>query len=618
MRGEPYQPTQGTWGDDTGRSARPPQRTIPRRLRYNVLLSLPIATQLTIGFLVAALIAALSAGISGTQSTQSLSKQSEFYQSLLGANINLTTGANYLQLMDTRLHQTLLDAAVQTPSQETLSTDKNSLADLANRYDAILAAYGQQSLVDQHPDQIELLREGNHPNQPSQQHVLASSAQRTWTTYSNAQTQVIALISNGDIAGADALERTQGEPTNADSISALKALIQFNNRLASSVRDAASVEEQARFITSIVAAALAFIGIVLVGWFISNSIVRRLVELRQLTIAVEEGRFDARVPIIGRDELAQVSASVNGMLDTIVGLLEETRRQRDALTHAADRLFADMRVAGAGDLRVNASVGSDPIGVLGNAFNLTIGRFRRFILRTQTSVEQLDVLAQRETRRASAFLGMLRQTQLGAPTTGGSLTPPQLIQPSDSGEQVFQQARRARDLIYGALGESTHGHVRMVLDLAEESYVSASRLYQLVVALGEARSPGTVSHLAQMQRQEMATLEQALQRLGREAFMSQQNMSSGLGELNTVVEQIAIVARSGPASRPASMNAAASNVYSPTEMLQSTNAFAREIGEISQELMSIVQDIHASLTPFSIDQRDELLFAGQPMRYAQE
>ena len=130
---------------------------------------------------------------------------------------------------------------------------------------------------------------------------------------------------------------------------------------------------------------------------------------------MEEGEIDARVRVVGRDELAEVSASVNAMLDTIVGLLEETRRQRDALTRAADRLFTDMRVAGAGDLRASAAVSNDPIGMLGNAFNLTVGRFRRFLLRTRTGLDQLDGIARREAQRTQTFFAFTQQRPYAAP-----------------------------------------------------------------------------------------------------------------------------------------------------------------------------------------------------------
>ncbi|HEV2236225.1 MAG TPA: hypothetical protein VGR57_06135, partial [Ktedonobacterales bacterium] len=82
-----------------------------RRPRRTVLLNLPLVWRLTIGFLFAALIAAAASGLSGLQRAQELSRESSFYEALLRSNTSLTTGNNFLQLMDTKLHQTLTDAA---------------------------------------------------------------------------------------------------------------------------------------------------------------------------------------------------------------------------------------------------------------------------------------------------------------------------------------------------------------------------------------------------------------------------------------------------------------------------------------------------------------------------
>src|SRR5207248_1721431 len=85
--------------------------------------------------------------------------------------------------------------------------------------------------------------------------------------------------------------------------------------------------------------------------------------------------------------------------------------QRDALTQAADNLFSDMRVVGAGDLRVNASVSNDPVGLLANAFNLTVGRFRRLVLRTRTSMQQIDVVFRQEIKHAESSIAVAKSEQ---------------------------------------------------------------------------------------------------------------------------------------------------------------------------------------------------------------
>src|SRR5262249_51288355 len=153
-------------------------------------------------------------------------------------------------------------------------------------------------------------------------------------------------------------------------------------------------------------------------------------------------------------EIASVSASVNGMLDTIVGLLDVTRRQRDALTNAAERLFVDVRVAGAGDLRLNAAVSSDPVGMLANAFNFTIGRFRRFVLRTQGAVDQLDVLGRQQLNRAEAFLAGIQSLKLGDMSAAQSAlhrgpvpsAVPITAQAGDS--KLIMKAEHARELVH--------------------------------------------------------------------------------------------------------------------------------------------------------------------------
>lgn len=385
------------------------QRSTTLRIRSrsrrsgNLLLEMPIGARLTLGFILAALIATIAASFIGAQRSQALSLQSDFYQKLLQTNTSLTTGANFLQLMNTETNTLIQDASVPQPSQETIVADYKALQNLVTLYDGILNGYIQQDLLTKNPDKVALLAVAGHENQVVQQQTLAGSALRTWIVYHLALRQILQDIDAGNTDAVQQFVRVQAEPTNADAQSAVRTLIQFNQHLANSVQDAAVVEEQSQLITTIFGSLLAFIAIVFVGWLITGTLVRRLRLLRQVTQAVEQGHLETRVLVIGRDEIADVSASVNAMLEAIVGLLEESRNQRDVLTNAAEHLFSDMRVVSSGDLRVNAPVSNDPIGMLANAFNFTVGRFRRFVMRTQTTAEQLDVVSRQEMERAEYF-----------------------------------------------------------------------------------------------------------------------------------------------------------------------------------------------------------------------
>src|SRR6266566_4755533 len=73
----------------------------------NSLIGIPIAQRLVFGFLIPALIAALAAGIIGIQSAQLLNQESDFYQNLFQGYSSLTTGNDFLQLMNFKLNATL-------------------------------------------------------------------------------------------------------------------------------------------------------------------------------------------------------------------------------------------------------------------------------------------------------------------------------------------------------------------------------------------------------------------------------------------------------------------------------------------------------------------------------
>src|SRR5260370_38094070 len=86
------------------------------------------------------------------------------------------------------------------------------------------------------------------------------------------------------------------------------------------------------------------------------------------------------------------------------------------MTNAAQHLFSHMRIVSERDLRVTTSTVDDPISLLANAFNFTIKRFQRFVLRMQASTKQLDVIARQELERSEIFTTVLSSMQNSAYT----------------------------------------------------------------------------------------------------------------------------------------------------------------------------------------------------------
>jgi signal transduction histidine kinase len=289
--------------------------------KKKLFFNLPIGQRLTLGFLLAALIAGLLVGGTALTRIQSLHRQSDFYQQLLQAKTTLASGNSLLELMNTQMHG-ILALANNPISRETLRDDENQLRNLINRYDSLLRNYVTHDLLRDHPEHVSLLSKAHPDTLVTTQVVFASSALRTWTFFRDVQLQILAHIppadnDSQDIANSINLERLQGEPMFSDAQSAMVALIRFNERISQSVREAVSAEEASQVQTALAGIVFAIVSIALIGLFISDTVVYRLKQLCQIAKAVEQGEVKDRVHVIGNDEIADISASVNAMLEII-------------------------------------------------------------------------------------------------------------------------------------------------------------------------------------------------------------------------------------------------------------------------------------------------------------
>lgn len=586
-----------------------PTKTVPTRKRigwkllsnHDLLLSLPIGSRLTLSFLLAALIAALVTGIIGIQRTQTLSRQSNFYQQLLQTNTSLTTGENFLQLMDTETHTLIDDATVPEPSQDTLSLDRAAIQNLSGRYDTILSNFINQDLLVKHPDEVALLSEIGQERQADQQRTLAAGAQRSWLLYLATQNQIILDITSGNISEAQPLLRAQAEPTNADALSALESLIQQNQILSSSVGIAARSEEQNQTIGTIIGAILASLAIAFVGWFISRTLIHRLRHLQQVTSSIKLGQLNTRAIITGRDEITDVAEALNAMLEAITGLIEETRNQRDVLTNAAQHLFSHMRIVSARDLSITTSIVDDPIDMLANAFNFTISRFQRFLLRMQASAKQLDVIARQELERSETFAATLNFTQNSAYT---GLSIPGIIGAKDQGEKGDH--REVQSALECEVDELT----TQITSIREHQHIFSNTTFPQsinnLLALIDEMVPAVrnLANSSEASSKDLRILRSLFQRLNSEVQNMQQNTSwifirldkDLTGLINNLSRLKTKVSISGPPS--------ISEGWMP-ELTRQGKQFVTEIVTLARQLHDLVQEMDRAIGSFQLDTQQE-------------
>ena len=151
-------------------------------------------------------------------------------------------------------------------------------------------------------------------------------------------------------------------------------------------------------IAIIVILAMAF----LIGMAVNFTIVTPLRSLSALTRRIARGDTSARAHMTGRDEIAMVATSMNNMLDNIVRLIQETQGQRDLLQRQVEKLVSEVSGVGEGDLRVQAEVTADALGVLADSFNYMVEELGSLIVRVKMVANEVD-------RSTSAIFDRLTQ-----------------------------------------------------------------------------------------------------------------------------------------------------------------------------------------------------------------
>lgn len=312
---------------------------------------------------------------------------------------------------------------------------------------------------------------------------------------------------------------------------------------------------------------------------------------------------------------------MNSMLVTIVGLLEETRQQRDALAGAAEHLFSDMRIVNAGDLRVSATVSNDPIGMLANAFNFTVGRFRRFILRTQTTIEQLDVVSRQALERSNAFISLVRaqlrdlsshqaQPVPAAPVAQPGTDPLRpglrrtLMQPP-TGEldTPVQQVQQAQQSLLQETRDDLNRLLNTTREAVEKASLSIGRLSELVSTRSGSHSINVTEKMVQAQLQELVGLEQLLGRLAREIRQTQFSVTTNFVKLDTAGANLARAAagRLEPIPPQVPVPTSLHSEAQYQEFVRQAGSFAVEVNALSKRLTTIIQEMRTGIAPFRLE-----------------
>ncbi len=161
--------------------------------------------------------------------------------------------------------------------------------------------------------------------------------------------------------------------------------------------------------------------VVLVFVFIINYAVQRRIKYRfqEVTDVCRDyvgGDRSARVSVYGDDEFSQLCMTLNSLLDTQASAapgaaFSNNSSDAAALQAQIEKLLQEVSAVGDGDLRVQAEVTPDTLGVLADSFNYMIEELAKVVGRVQSTAVQVTNATRRILDR-SAELAQASEAQV--------------------------------------------------------------------------------------------------------------------------------------------------------------------------------------------------------------
>ena len=283
-----------------------------------------------------------------------------------------------------------------------------------------------------------------------------------WSQYQHLQDREIKLLDKLDPSLGNTLNLTQSQ-LNSNYTQAYSVLWQSNfmylslkNVWQGVVDDSVNIGKtvtsvgasltQPLFLATATVLAFSVLLIVLVGWGINVTISRPLRNLALLTDKIAQGHTEERASTEGKDEITTVAVAMNGMLNNIVSLIQQTQSQRDLLQAQVEKLVSEVCNAGEGDLRVQAEVTADALGVLADSFNYMVEELASLVIRVKVVAQEIENSTSMTFERMSQLVDVAdRQIQqIGGAAVETDRIASSSSQVAERAQSLFSSAREAR------------------------------------------------------------------------------------------------------------------------------------------------------------------------------
>src|SRR5579859_8139108 len=170
-----------------------------------------------------------------------------------------------------------------------------------------------------------------------------------------------------------------------------------------------SDDQLATWIGTFVCAIVVMIVVMYLGLRIQRQIHDRCMALVEVCKEGVEGAHALRADVVGDDAFAMLAASINSLMDSAPNAGDG--REAANLQAQIEKLLQEVSAVGDGDLRVQAEVTPDTLGVLADSFNYMIEELAKVVGRVQSTAVQVTNATRRILDR-SADLTHATETQV--------------------------------------------------------------------------------------------------------------------------------------------------------------------------------------------------------------
>ncbi len=360
------------------------------------ITKIQISRRLLFAFLLAAIIPGIIISILGFGFINAQKSRSQAIQLNIQVFKMVTTTGGYLPSMIELLRSAYQDQYETIPNQSTQATEKlNQLKAITKQFEQGIHQYKQNYQITSSPNMkgiynILLSDDPNVPLVKQQDTAISSIRNKLWPDYQQAQNLVISAIATNAPKEqvASLLQQAIDKYTVLES--GWDKIINITEDISNTVAQVGTSQTGPFFLATLLAFLSTIAIVTAIGYVIYLTIVRPLHQLALLTRRIAKGDTYARATVYGEDEISLVARSINHMLDHIVQLIQEVQSQRDNLQAQIEKLVNEVSGVGEGDLRIQAHVTADAMGVLADSFNYMIDELGSLVVRVKKVASEVD------------------------------------------------------------------------------------------------------------------------------------------------------------------------------------------------------------------------------------